>query len=149
MREEARTNVFLTHISDHTPRLDIVINNAARVTMTAQKDSNGIDLAMSTNHIGHVVPVSHLLPLLKRTANSSRDPVRIVNLASMNHEHEPWDMNFDSIDDLSRPLGANQGYGRTKLAALLCARWLAERLPANILCNASHPGIVNTAQTLH
>jgi NAD(P)-dependent dehydrogenase (short-subunit alcohol dehydrogenase family) len=136
-------------ICSSTDRLDIVINNAARGIMTAQRDSHDIDLAMSTNHIGHVVLLSHLLPLLKQTAaDKGNDVVRVVNMASMNHEHAPSDMTFASLEDFNRPLGANQGYGRTKLAAILYTRWLADRLPENILVNATHPGVVNTAQTL-
>ncbi|UZJ57592.1 hypothetical protein CBS101457_006912 [Exobasidium rhododendri] len=131
-----------------TKRLDIVINAAARGIMTAQKDEHGVDLAMSSNHIGHVVLVSHLLPLLKETAKLTDDAiVRIVSIASLNHEHAPSDMNFSSMEDFNREMGANQAYGRTKLANLLYARYMAERLPSNILYNATHPGVVNTAQT--
>lgn len=129
-------------------RLDIVIANAARGIMPYQQDKHGIDLGMSVNHIGHVALISHLLPLLKKTAEMSNDPVRVVNLASMNHEHAPSDMTFENIEDLNREMGPNEGYGRTKLAAILYARWMAERLPKNILFNSTHPGVVNTAQTI-
>ena len=68
-------------IRDQTDRLDILLNSAARGIMTQQfAPTNGIDLHMAGNHIGHVVLTSHLLPLLKKTAESNT--VRIVNMAS-------------------------------------------------------------------
>ena len=41
-------------------------------------------------------------------------------------------------------------YGRSKLATLLHAKWLAKHVTSkhpNILANATHPGIVDTEQT--
>lgn len=63
-------------ISEKADRLDILVNNAARGIMTQQFDKNGIDLHMSSNHFGHVILTSHLLPLLKETAKKG-DKVRI------------------------------------------------------------------------
>ena len=136
-------------IRDQTERLDIVINCAARGIMTAQKDSHGIDLHMSANHIGHVVLTSHLLPLLKATA-SATNTVRIVNLASNAHEQTPSETEFASVEELNKEYGPVPQYGRSKLATLLYSRYLARHLTPshpNILVNASHPGIVDTAQT--
>ncbi|GAB7364997.1 hypothetical protein MBLNU230_g5780t1 [Neophaeotheca triangularis] len=137
-------------VSKATDRLDILINNAARGIMTQQfAPSNGIDQHMALNHMGHVVLTSHLLPLLKKTAESG-NTVRITCLASNVHENAPEETAFASIDELQKNYGPMAQYGRTKLANLLYAKYLAKHLTAshpNILANATHPGIVDTAQT--
>lgn len=137
-------------IAKQTDRLDILINNAGRGIMTYQLSKyTGIDLHMATNHVGHVVLTSHLLPLLKKTAEKG-DKVRIVQLGSNAHEMAPKDTKFESIDELNTDLGPNPQYGRSKLAAILYAKYLARHLVSqhpNILSNATHPGIVDTRQS--
>lgn len=135
-------------ISDSTEKLQILVNNAARGIMTYQLSDNGIDLHMALNHIGHVTLTSHLLPLLKKTAES--ETVRIVSLGSNAHQGAPKDTKFASIDELNQDLGANGQYGRSKLANILYMRYLARHLTPqhkNILCNATHPGVVKTKQS--
>ncbi|KAL1607520.1 hypothetical protein SLS59_002488 [Nothophoma quercina] len=136
-------------IAEKTDRLDILINNAGRGIMTYQLAKNGIDLHMATNHFGHVVLTSHLLPLMKETAKKG-DKVRIVCTSSNLHEQAPSDTEFASIDELNRDLGAQPQYGRSKLADLLYAKYLARHVTSqhpNILINAIHPGIVETRQS--
>lgn len=136
-------------ISDMTDRIDILINGAARGIMTVQRNKNDIDLHMATNHIGHVVLTSHLLPVLKKTAENG-NTVRIVNIASNLHEQTPKETQFESVEELNKDYGPQAQYGRTKLCGILYAKYLARNLTAthpNILANATHPGIVDTRQT--
>jgi NAD(P)-dependent dehydrogenase (short-subunit alcohol dehydrogenase family) len=136
-------------IAGKTDRIDILINNAARGIMTYQLAKNGIDLHMAINHFGHVVLTSHLLPILKETAKKG-DKVRIVCTSSNLHEQTPSDTQFASVDELNTDLGPQPQYGRSKLAALLYAKYLSRHLTSqhpNILVNAIHPGIVETRQS--
>ncbi|GAB7353394.1 hypothetical protein MBLNU459_g3868t1 [Dothideomycetes sp. NU459] len=137
-------------IASQTDRIDILINNAARGIMTRQlAPTNGIDLHMALNHMGHVVFTSHLLPTLKKTADAGHT-VRIVNLASNLHTATPSETEFASVEELNRDYGPQAQYGRSKLATLLYSKWLYAQLKTKypkILVNASHPGIVDTAQT--
>ena len=101
---------------------------------------------MALNHFGHVILTSRLLPLLKETASPS-STVRIVNLASNAHESAPSSTKFADLEELNQDLGPIAQYGRSKLAALLYARYLATHLTSsypNILANATHPGFVDT-----
>jgi NAD(P)-dependent dehydrogenase (short-subunit alcohol dehydrogenase family) len=114
-------------IAKKTDRIDILINNAARGIMTYQ-----------------------LLPLIKSTADKG-NKVRLVQLGSNAHENAPKDVKFESIDELNQDLGAMGQYGRTKLASILYARYLARHLSSshpNILSNATHPGFVETRQSV-
>ena len=67
---------FAFDIADKTDKLDILINNAARSIMTQQLAKGEVDLHMAQNHMGHVVLISHLLPLLKKTASRKYCPNR-------------------------------------------------------------------------
>ncbi|GAB7364079.1 hypothetical protein MBLNU230_g4631t1 [Neophaeotheca triangularis] len=132
-------------LNNSTDRLDILINNAGRGIMTYQLTDYGVDRHMALNHMGHVILTSHLLPLLKQTAE--KDTVRIVNLGSNAHQASPSDTKFESLEDLNQDLGPNGQYGRSKLAAILYSRYLAQHLTKShpkILVNATHPGFVAT-----
>ncbi|KAK3690807.1 hypothetical protein LTR37_018981 [Vermiconidia calcicola] len=133
-------------IQEQTDRIDILINNSARGIMTYQLTEMGVDRHMAVNHVGHVILTSHLLPLLKKTA-SDGNKVRISIQGSNAHEQTPTDCKFASLDELNQDLGPMAQYGRSKLANILYARYLARHLTKeypNILVNATHPGVVET-----
>lgn len=138
-------------IRDQTDRLDILILNAGRGIMTYQvTEDTGVERHMALNHMGHVVLTSHLLPLLKSTA-SKGDTVRIAVQSSNGHQNSPSDTKFASLDELNRDLGPNPQYGRSKLANILYARYLARHLTSShpkILANATHPGVVETKMSV-
>lgn len=138
-------------IRAQTVRLDILCLNAARGIMTAQVTDYGVDRHMAVNHFGHVTLTSHLLPLLRRTGEAST--VRVQIQASNAHESSPKDTAFASLAELNTDLGPLAQYGRSKLAALLYARYLARHLAAshhhpNVLVNATHPGVVETKMSV-
>lgn len=133
-------------IKASTDRIDILINNAARGIMTAQITPYGVDEHMAINHFGHVILTSSLLPVMKDTAKSGHT-VRIVNLGSNAHQATPKDTKFASLDEINKDNGPNGQYGRSKLAAMLHARYLATRVTSEhpqILVNSVHPGFVDT-----
>ncbi|KAI9844768.1 MAG: hypothetical protein M1837_005301 [Sclerophora amabilis] len=133
-------------IASGTDRIDILINNAARGIMTYQLTEYGVDRHMALNHMGHVTLAGHLFPILEKTAEKG-NIVRIVNLASNAHESTPKDTKFESLEELNQDLGPMAQYGRSKLAAILYARYLNRNVTSkhpNILANASHPGVVDT-----
>lgn len=135
-------------IAKSTDRIDILINNAARGIMTQQM-VNGIDRHIALNHIGHVILTSHLLPVLKKTAEAGHT-VRISNQSSNAHQSAPSDTKFESVEELNKELGPMAVYGRSKLAGILYAKYLTRHLHAShpkILINATHPGFVETKQS--
>lgn len=141
-------------IAKETDRLDILINNAGRGIMTHQLTPYGVDRHMALNHMGHVILTSHLLPLLKSTAQSG-NTVRIAFQASNAHQGAPSGLKFDTVDEINKDYGANGQYGLSKLANILYVRYLNQHLTnahPRILVNATHPGFVRTkmsAEDIH
>lgn len=136
-------------IKSSTDRIDVLINNAARGIMTAQITPYGVDEHLAVNHFGHVILTSSLLPVMKDTAKSG-NTVRIVNLGSNAHQAAPKDTKFASLDEINKDNGPNGQYGRSKLAAMLHARYLATHVTSehpHILANSVHPGFVDTKAT--
>ena len=131
-------------------RLDILVNNAGRGIMTAELTPYGVDRHMAVNHMGHVILTSHLLPLMKRTAEQG-NVVRISNQASNVHNMAPSDTKFASLDEINADAGPNGQYGRSKLAAILYARYFDRKVTRNghpnVLMNATHPGFVSSKQS--
>lgn len=137
-------------IKRDTSRLDILVNNAGRGIMTAELTSYGVDRHMAVNHMGHVVLTSHLLPLMKRTAEEG-NVVRISNQSSNMHQKAPSDTRFASLEEINKDLGPNGQYARSKLAVLLYARYFARKVTRNghpnVIMNATHPGFVSSKQS--
>ncbi|KAH7350996.1 hypothetical protein BKA65DRAFT_396477 [Rhexocercosporidium sp. MPI-PUGE-AT-0058] len=135
-------------ITDSTDRLDILINCAARGIMTYQLTSYGVDRHMAVNHMGHVILTSHLLSLIKSTAEKNpQDKVRLVMFGSNTHQVTPSDCKFASLSELNQDLGPNGQYGRSKLAQMLYAKFLTRHLKEkhpNVIANSVHPGFVET-----
>ncbi|KAK3320393.1 hypothetical protein B0T19DRAFT_444237 [Cercophora scortea] len=138
-------------INNDTDRLDILVNNSGRGVMTAQRTDYGVDRHMAVNHFGPVVLTSHLLPLMKRTAEQGHI-VRISNQASNSHQAAPKDTKFASLDEINQDVGPNGQYGRSKLANILYARYFDRNVTRNghprVLMNATHPGFVSTKQSV-
>ncbi|KAJ2988589.1 hypothetical protein NUW58_g3892 [Xylaria curta] len=142
-----RTEKVAEEIKKNADRLDILVNNAGRGIMTYQLTDYGVDRHMAVNHMGHVVLTSHLLPLMKETAEKG-NVVRIVNQASNAHQQAPNDTKFESLEELNQDLGPNPQYGRSKLANILYSRYFTNKVTKaghpNIRMNSSHPGFVST-----
>lgn len=134
-------------VASKTDRLDILILNAARGIMTYQLTDYGVDRHMAVNHFGHVILASHLMPLMKKTAEKG-DFVRIVTLGSNAHQGTPSDCKFESLEELNTDLGPNGLYGRAKLAQMLYVKFLNKHLTQGkepkMLANTVHPGFVDT-----
>lgn len=147
MGDWRRVKDVAEQIKNENDRLDILVNNAARGIMTYQLTEYGVDRHMAVNHMGHVILTSHLLPLMKKTAEAG-NVVRISNQASNAHRAAPTDTKFESLEELNRDLGPNGQYGRSKLANMLYARYFARKVTRNghpdVLMNSTHPGFVSS-----
>jgi len=117
--------------------LDGIICNAGIMALPKLTLKYGIELQFLTNHLGHFLLVTGLLPLLAPSG-------RVVVLSSDAHRAAPRvGVDFDNLDG-SRGYGPWMFYGQTKVANLLFAKGLAKRLDGGKAANAVHPGVIMT-----
>ena len=121
------------------PRLDILCNNAGVMALPHRKTTDGFEMQIGTNHLGHFALTAHLLPVLQQTPGA-----RVVNLSSGFH----WCGRIHIAD-----LNLEQGYARwpaycqSKLATLMFSLELDRRLQRHgiqVLSTAAHPGYAKT-----
>jgi len=111
---------FADEFSDQ--RVDLLVNNAG-VMMTPQRTtSDGFELQLGTNHLGHFALSGLLLNALQRS-----DSARIVTLSS--NEHKGGRIDFDDLQQ-ERAYSPRGSYQRSKLANAVFAIELDRRLRA-------------------
>ncbi|CAL8470625.1 g10167 [Coccomyxa elongata] len=119
--------------------LDVLVNNAGVMATPEIRTKDGFELQLATNHLGHFLLTTMLLPML---TDPSR-PSRIVNVSSSAHMFGK--INFEDLQS-RRSYQPWIAYGQSKLANVLFTYELARRLPldSNLTVNALHPGVVQT-----
>ena len=118
-------------------RIDVLINNAGVNLSRRTLTGDGLETTMQTNHFGHFLLTSLLLPRLLE----SDDP-RVVNVSSRAHARASLD--FDDLN-LERARGPIRRYAVSKLANILFTQELHQRYAAAGLSTfAVHPGGVRT-----
>jgi WW domain-containing oxidoreductase len=117
--------------------LDAVICNAGIMALPRLELACGYEKQFFTNHIGHFLLVTRLLPCLAPEG-------RIVMVSSDAHRMAPrGGIDFENLAG-EKSYSAWTAYGRSKIANLLFAKALARRLPPGQSANAVHPGVIMT-----
>lgn len=120
--------------------LDVLVNNAAVMTPPQRKETtDGFELQLGTNHLGHFALTARLLPLLREGRGA-----RVVSLSSIAARNGRID-----FEDLQSKIGyvPMAAYSQSKLACLMFAFELQRRSDAagwGIRSLAAHPGISRT-----
>jgi NAD(P)-dependent dehydrogenase (short-subunit alcohol dehydrogenase family) len=121
--------------------LDILINNAGIMAVPEGRTTDGFELQIGTNHLGHFALTNLLLPFVTD---------RVVTVTSDLHKIGKID-----LDDLNwdkrkyKPLGA---YCQSKLANVLFSAELQRRLAASgstVGAVTAHPGVAKTNLISH
>ena len=116
--------------------LHVLLNNAGVMAIQERAvTSDGFEMQLGTNHIGHFVLTNELTPALEAGA-----PSRIINVSSGAHRRGGVvfeDMMLESSYDPWR------AYGQSKSANILHAVELQRRLaPSGITAVSLHPGVI-------
>ena len=126
------------HALTHWPRLHILINNAGVMATPFSHTTDGFEMQFGTNHLGHFVFATSLLPALRAAA-----PSRIVALSSIGHRRS--DIHFEDPQYEHRPYEKWEAYGQSKTANVLFAvGWNQVYGSEGITANALHPGGIQT-----
>jgi len=117
--------------------LDLLINNAGLTSNDEVITDDGFEMQFAVNALSQLQLTLELLPALERAA-----PSQVIFVTSMMHKFGK--LNYKSFKGGHKYSG-NSAYGQSKLAMMLLARELAERLKGKqIAVNTLHPGAVNT-----
>ena len=125
-------------------RLDILMNNGGVMAVPPGQTKEGYEIQFGTNHVGHALFTTLLLPKLKATAKEPGSDVRIINLSSGAHRRAPTTgYRFNEMKTEMKSISTFERYSWSKLANIHWNRELATRNP-DITCVAIHPGVVQT-----
>ena len=133
--------------ADHD-RLDGLLNNAGVMNTDEGRTKDGFELQLGINHLGHFLLTELLLDTLKASA-----PSRVVNVSSCFHDvaqGREGEIDFDDLHFRERDYDGWKAYAQSKLANVLHAKELAERLEGTGVSAVSvHPGWVRTNLIRH
>jgi NAD(P)-dependent dehydrogenase (short-subunit alcohol dehydrogenase family) len=125
-------------IADGQP-LHVLVNNAGIMTPpTRQISSDGFELQLATNHLGHFALTLRLLPLLRAGGAHVTTQVSVAaDRHSVNWEDPNWTRDYQPM----------KAYSSSKIAVGLFARELQRRSDVErwgLRSNLSHPGVTPT-----
>jgi NAD(P)-dependent dehydrogenase (short-subunit alcohol dehydrogenase family) len=117
----------------------LLINNAGVMTPPdRQMTTDGFELQLGTNHLGHFALVAHLLPLLSAGRARVTSQVSIAaSRGAINWDDVNWARSYDGM----------KAYRQSKIAFGLFGLELDRRSQANgwhLTSNLSHPGVAPT-----
>lgn len=124
---------FAKALSQRHDRIDGLINNAGVMALARTTTTQGFEMHLGINHLGHYALTCLLLPLIT-------DDGRIVTVSS--EVHRAGRMHFDDLM-LEKRYGRWKAYLQSKLANVLFTRELQRRLDVirpEIRAATCHPG---------
>jgi hypothetical protein len=135
----ASVRAFAESVRDDVPRLDLLVNNAGVMAIPRRTTSDGFEMQLGTNHLGHFALTALLIDRLAATPGA-----RVVTISST--MHRPGRIRFDDLQS-ERSYSKWGAYCQSKLANLLFAYELDRRLRAAgapLASVAAHPGYAAT-----
>ena len=135
----ASVRSFAKAFLDRFGRLDVLINNAGVMALPRLTTTDGFEMQIGTNHLGHFALTGLLLERLLAAPAG-----RVVTLSS--GAHRLGRIRFDDLHS-ERRYGKWRAYAQSKLANLLFTFELQRRLQAagaRLASLASHPGYAST-----
>ena len=132
----ASVEAAATEVAERTATLDLLVDNAGVMAPPRSTTTDGFELQLGTNHLGHFALTGRLLPLLLAAPSP-----RVVVVSS--GAHRLGKINFEDLQS-ERSYARWGAYGQSKLANLLFARELQRRAGTSLLVAAAHPGYAAT-----
>ncbi|QKT10361.1 SDR family NAD(P)-dependent oxidoreductase [Rhodococcus sp. W8901] len=123
--------------------LDLLLNNAGVMYTPFGRTADGFELQFGTNHLGHFLLTTLLLPHLQDGARRSGTPARVVTVSSDAHRAHAVDLGDPNF--VERPYDKFVAYAQSKAANVLMTVELQHRYAdSGIQAFAVHPGVCAT-----
>ena len=130
-------------LEDHEV-LDLLIANAVVMACPYGTTADGFELQFGTNHLGHFLLITRLMPALVAAGGGAR----VVLLSSAGHRFGPVDLDDPGFEHT--PYDPWLAYGRAKTANVLCAVGIDQRYrDQGVRAFAVHPGGIQTELGRH
>jgi len=121
--------------------LHVLINDAAIAPRRREETPEGIELQLATNVLGYLWMAQGFEGALAAGARASKEPSRIVNVAS----YWAGDLDIDDLEFRRRCYDNDAAYRQSKQANRMLTVVQAEQLAeAGIVVNSCHPGDVKS-----
>jgi len=134
---------YAQQVLDAESRLDLLINNAGVMACPERRVGADWEYQFATNHLGHFVLTTALLPLLQAAGQA-----RVVCLSSIGHRRSG--IRWDDIHFKREPYEKWTAYGQSKTANALFALGLDLKFSqAGIRAFSVHPGGILTPLQRH
>lgn len=131
-----------------TRPIDLLINNAGVMYTPFARTADGFELQFGTNHLGHFLLTTLLLPNLRAAAQRSGTPARVVTVSSDAHRAHAVDLADPNFRE--RPYDKFVAYAQSKAANVLMTVELRNRYAdSGIHSFAVHPGVCATGLSRH
>ncbi|NKS02283.1 SDR family NAD(P)-dependent oxidoreductase [Rhodococcus hoagii] len=123
--------------------IDLLINNAGVMYTPFERTADGFELQFGTNHLGHFLLTTLLLPNLIAAAGGAGTPSRVVTVSSDAHRAHAVDLADPNFRD--REYDKFVAYAQSKAANVLMTIELQKRYAdSGIQAFAVHPGVCAT-----
>ena len=137
-------DAFADDLAAHTPRIDILINNAAIMACPLARDEREYESQFATNHLGHFQMTARIWPLIKAAGAGAR----VVALSSIGHARGGLDLSDPHF--AVRDYDKWTAYAQAKTANALFALHLdGLGAPHGIRAFSVHPGGIATPLQRH
>jgi NAD(P)-dependent dehydrogenase (short-subunit alcohol dehydrogenase family) len=133
----AEVRQLAERVQAQTPHLDVLLHNAGTMMKTRELTEDGFETTFAVNHLAPFLLTHLLLDPVKAAT-----PSRIITVASTTHTQGR--LEFDNLR-WDKKFSTYAAYSRSKLANILFANELAERLQGTgVTSNSLHPGVIGT-----
>ncbi|XP_065075068.1 retinol dehydrogenase 13 [Ochlerotatus camptorhynchus] len=138
---------FVREVESQHGQVDVLINNAGIIFHPEGSTTDGFELHLQCNYLGHFLLTQLLLPLLERAPQG-----RVINVSA--HGYTAGKMNIEdplNIGSWAPGFHSRDAFSHSKLAIVLATRALAGRLrkaKSKITVNACSPGLVRSTDHL-
>ncbi|XP_001662674.2 retinol dehydrogenase 13 [Aedes aegypti] len=138
---------FVREVESNHRQIDVLINNAGIIFHPEQRTTDGFEMHLQCNYLGHFLLTQLLMPLLERAPQG-----RVINVSA--HGYTAGKMTIEdplNVGSWAPGFHARDAFSHSKLAIVLATRAMAGRLrkaKSKVTVNACSPGLVRGTEHL-